>query len=49
MFNCMAKILSLMKLKNRPIIVTHVGAIKCYSSLEEACDTFCTNFNRLSK
>ena len=33
-FNIFAKVLSLMKLKNRPIIVTHVGAIKCYSGME---------------
>lgn len=40
-FNIFSKILSLMKLKNKPILLTHVGAIKCYSSYEEACDAFC--------
>lgn len=48
-FNVFAKILSLMKLKNNPILLTHVGAIKCYSNMEEACDAFCDNFKLLSK
>lgn len=29
-FNIFAKILSLMKLKYKPVLLTHVGAIKCY-------------------
>ena len=33
-----------MKLSKHPNIVTHVGAINCYSSMEEACDAFCHNF-----
>lgn len=33
-FNIFAKILTMMKLKHKPIIVTHVGAIKCYSGME---------------
>jgi|JI10StandDraft_1071094.scaffolds.fasta_scaffold838868_2 UV DNA damage repair endonuclease len=40
-FNIFAKILALMKLKNKPILLTHVGAIKCYANMEEACDSFC--------
>lgn len=38
-----------MKLKNKPILLTHVGAIKCYANMEEACDAFCENFKLMSK
>lgn len=31
-FNTFAKVLSLMKLKNKPILLTHVGAIKCWKN-----------------
>ena len=48
-FNIFAKILKLMKLKNKPILLTHVGAIKCYANMEEACDAFCENFKLMSK
>lgn len=40
-FNIFAKTLSMMKLKNKPVLLTHVGAIKCYTGMEEACEAFC--------
>jgi UV DNA damage repair endonuclease len=33
-FNIFAKILALMKLKNKPVLLTHVGAIKCFANME---------------
>lgn len=47
-FNIFAQVMELMKLKHRPIMVTHVGALKCWNNYEEACDEFCKNFEYLS-
>jgi len=33
-----------MKLKNTPVLLTHVGALKGYLDYERACDAFCTNY-----
>ena len=47
-FNHFAKVLKLMKLNKKPIILTHVGSIKCWANMEEACDVFCHNFQFMS-
>jgi UV DNA damage endonuclease len=46
-FNIFARILGLMKLKNTPVLLTHVGGLKSFTGWEDACDEFCKNYHRL--
>jgi UV DNA damage endonuclease len=47
-FNIFAEILDLMQLKNKPVLLTHVGARSTYDTRELAVKAFCDNFQRLS-
>lgn len=47
-FNIFAEILEAMELKNKPVLLTHVGARSTYASTKAACDAFCEHFKRLS-
>ena len=47
-FNIFADVLRLMKLKNKPVLLTHVGARSTYKTQDEACDAFSRHFERLS-
>jgi UV DNA damage endonuclease len=47
-FNIFADVLRLMKLKNKPVLLTHVGARSTYATQDAACDAFSCHFERLS-
>ncbi len=47
-FNIFASILEMMQLRNKPILLTHVGARSTYPTRELAVQAFCDNFQRLS-
>lgn len=47
-FNIYAEILTLMQLKNTPVLLTHVGARSTYPDMQSACEAFCQNYQRLS-
>lgn len=47
-FNIFAEILTLMQLKNKPVLLTHVGARSTYSTNVAACEAFAKNYELLS-
>ena len=47
-FNIFASILDAMQLRNKPVLLTHVGARSTYPTRELAVQAFCDSFQRLS-
>ncbi len=48
-FNIFSDILSKMNLKNKPVLLTHVGAKNSYPSILAATEAFCKNYQLLSE